>query len=132
MAVLIGLAYVLLPFDVIPDVFGPFGVIDDVAVLAFLYTKLRKSKAASAGKADDWEHYEAPRGQEEIAEKAWEILGVSEDASLDELKLAYRKKLAEYHPDKVNHLGEDLRRLAHEKTLKIKEAYTSLERIRTK
>lgn len=33
--------------------------------------------------------------------KPWEVLGISPDASIDEVKRAYRKKAAEYHPDTV-------------------------------
>lgn len=138
---MLGLAYVVFPFDIIPDVFGPLGIIDDVAVLAFLYTKLRNARPGSARGDQTDSHAGRERGGFATgrfetggftAEKPWELLGVPEHASLDEIKAAYRIKLAEYHPDKVNHLGEDLRRLAHEKTLKITEAYNVLEKIRAK
>ena len=33
-----------------------------------------------------------------------------------------------YHPDKVNHLGEELKKVAHEKTLEIKAAYEKLSK----
>jgi DnaJ like chaperone protein len=37
----------------------------------------------------------------------------------------------QYHPDRVAHLGEDLQRLAHEKTLEIQRAYEHIKRRRT-
>lgn len=56
--------------------------------------------------------------------KPWyEVLQVPAYASLDEVKLAYRRRVAEYHPDKTSGLGDDLRKLAEEKTKQINVAY---------
>ena len=57
-----------------------------------------------------------------------EVLGVSPNASQEEIKEAYKKALAEYHPDKVMHLGEDLQALAKERSHEIIAAYEALER----
>jgi DnaJ-class molecular chaperone len=53
----------------------------------------------------------------------YEVLEVSQNASPDELKAAYYKKLAQYHPDKVAHLGDELKKLAQVKTKDIIAAY---------
>src|SRR6187399_581825 len=37
------------------------------------------------------------------------ILEVSENASRDEISAAYRRKISQYHPDKVSQLGDDIR-----------------------
>ena len=59
---------------------------------------------------------------------AYEILGISANASASEIKEAYHRELANYHPDKVAHLGEDLQVLARAKTVEIIEAYHQLKR----
>lgn len=56
--------------------------------------------------------------------KPWyEVLQVPAYASFDEVKLAYRRRIAEYHPDKTSGLGDELRKLAEEKTKVINAAY---------
>ena len=57
----------------------------------------------------------------------YKILGVSKDASQKEIKKAYRKLAAQYHPDKVNHLGDELKKVAHEKMIEIQKAYELLK-----
>jgi DnaJ-domain-containing protein 1 len=76
----------------------------------------------------DWEkNWEppAPKGQ------AWhEVLGVPETADLAQIEYAYRVKISQYHPDKVAQLGEDIRRLAEEKSKEINAAYETAVRLR--
>ena len=58
------------------------------------------------------------------------ILELEPNASDDELKKAYRKMAAKYHPDKVNHLGNDLKKLAEEKFKSLNEAYQNIKKER--
>jgi hypothetical protein len=51
------------------------------------------------------------------------VLGVSEDAGLEEIERAYRAKISQYHPDKVAQMGEDIRQLAEAKSKDINVAY---------
>jgi DnaJ-domain-containing protein 1 len=53
----------------------------------------------------------------------YEVLKVPAYASLDEVKLAYRRRIVEYHPDKTSNLGDELRMLAESKTKEINAAY---------
>ncbi len=53
-------------------------------------------------------------------------MGVSRDASAQEIKAAYRKLVSLYHPDKVAQLGPELKALAAEKTKQINLAYEAL------
>jgi DnaJ like chaperone protein len=51
---------------------------------------------------------------------------VNRGATRDEIKAAYRREIAQYHPDKVAQLGSELRELANEKSKQINEAYSTL------
>ena len=61
-------------------------------------------------------------------DKAYKIIGVNKNASVEEIKKAYRKLATEYHPDKVSYLGEDFRKDAEEKFQKINMAYETIKK----
>lgn len=60
------------------------------------------------------------------SEKHYATLGLTKDASPEELKKAYRKLSMQYHPDKVRHLGDEFRAIAEEKMKEINAAYDYL------
>ena len=62
------------------------------------------------------------------ANRAYEILGIERNATEEEIKKAYRQMALKYHPDRVTHLGEDVRRAAEEKFKKIQEAYKAVKK----
>jgi len=51
------------------------------------------------------------------------IFGFVGPYSRDEVKKRYRELMAQYHPDKVQHLGKEFQIIAEEKTKIIQEAY---------
>lgn len=63
-------------------------------------------------------------------EDAYKVLEVSPEATDDEVRKAYRKMAMKHHPDKVESLGEDVRKAAEEKFNKIHEAYDQIKKER--
>jgi DnaJ-class molecular chaperone len=55
-------------------------------------------------------------------QQACGILGISITASLSEAKVAYRALVLLYHPDFVDRLGPELKKIAHIKTTEINAA----------
>ena len=60
-------------------------------------------------------------GKDDLA-SAYRVLGITPDASDDEVKKAYRRLALEHHPDKVSALGEDIRNAAEKKFQEINAA----------
>jgi DnaJ like chaperone protein len=61
---------------------------------------------------------------------AYKILDVDKNASDEEVKKAYKKMAVKYHPDKVSHLGEDVRKAAEEKFQNLNAAYNEIKKQR--
>lgn len=58
----------------------------------------------------------------------YDILGVTPESSLDEIRKAYRSLAMKHHPDKLAHLGEEMQNQAKEKFQLIVEAYKSVKK----
>jgi len=130
--------YLLFPRDLIPDFFGwGLGFIDDLALIAGLtwfYRKqlrefaARAAREAAAGGEQGERSRRRPPPAPEAERDPYATLGVPRAASQETIQAAYRARMAEYHPDKVAHLGEELQQLAHRKALEIQRAYEQLRR----
>lgn len=57
---------------------------------------------------------------------AYKILELENNATVQDIKKAYRKMAKKYHPDKVQHLGPEHQQGAEEKFRKVQEAYDQL------
>lgn len=63
-------------------------------------------------------------------DSAYKILEVDTNATDDEIKKAYRDMAIKYHPDKVSHVGEEVRKAAEEKFQQVNSAYDQIKKQR--
>jgi DnaJ like chaperone protein len=63
-------------------------------------------------------------------DSSYKILEIERTATDDEVKKAYRKMAVKYHPDKVSHLGDEIRKSADEKFARVNEAYNKIKKER--
>jgi len=148
LVVILVLIYIISPIDGIPDMIPLLGWLDDtfmVGLLAyylrykrlprFLYRLSRlffQNRGSKSGPRDDSSFRRDTSGTSQTgnspdaSKDPYEILGVKAGASIEEIHAAYRAAAQQYHPDKVAHLGEELRELANTKFVEIQEAYNFL------
>ena len=142
----LALLYVLSPYDLFPDMVIGWGWIDDLVILGFLwrYFYLLKKKRESFQKyyqsgrnthRDD--KYKETAGENSYRSNTYtqdsstfwdpyKILDIQSGASQEDIKKAYRQLAAKYHPDKVDHLGEEFKALAEKRFKEIQKAYQEL------
>lgn len=64
------------------------------------------------------------------SDNAYKILEIDKNASVDDIKKAYRRMAKKYHPDKVIHLGKEHQQGAEEKFRQVQMAYEQLQKER--
>lgn len=117
--------------DIIVVLLGLFGGYFLVSWLISRFGGGRKDETGSAPNPGSdqghWRDRDEPphvrHSDPESVREWYEVLQVPAYASLDEVKLAYRRRIAEYHPDKTSNLGDELRSLAETRTKEINAAY---------
>ena len=63
-------------------------------------------------------------------ENDYKVLEISSTATDDEVKKAYRQLAMKHHPDRVNHLGDEIRKTAEEKFTMLNQAYERIKKER--
>lgn len=76
----------------------------------------------SAQDVDSMLNMEVSSNQQIGLDEAYKILGISPNATNDEVKAAYRKMALKHHPDRVSTLGDDIREAAEKKFQEINNA----------
>ena len=56
------------------------------------------------------------------------VLGLVDPYDMDDVKSAYRTLIAQYHPDKVSRMGDEIREVAERKAKEINESYDFFRR----
>ncbi|MBK5209502.1 MAG: TerB family tellurite resistance protein [Flavobacteriaceae bacterium] len=64
------------------------------------------------------------------SDSAYTILEIEKTADNNQIKLAYRKMAKKYHPDKLQHLGEEHIKGAEEKFKQVSKAYEQIQKER--
>jgi uncharacterized membrane protein YkvA (DUF1232 family) len=131
---IVALIYFVIPHDLVPDLLIGPGWLDDLGVLALAWwwaARLRRAYQVGSGQRGSASGRQRSAGGEAKDEPfedsdPYSILGVEKGASRDDIKAAYKKLAAQYHPDKVQHLGRELQELAHKKFMAIQQAYDVL------
>jgi len=92
-------------------------------IIEFLKSRYRKSENKTFGDMYEkgYNIYSESINQEE--KYYTEILGLKGKLSKNDIKKRYLELVKKYHPDKVEHLGEEFKKLAEIKFKKINEAY---------
>ena len=140
----LALLYVLSPYDLFPDMVIGWGWIDDLVILGFLwrYFYLLKKKREgfqkyyqSGQNTHNDENYKKAAGENnsrsntQAQGSSWDpykILEIQRGASQEDIKRAYRQLAGKYHPDKVEHLGDEFRVIAEKRFKEIQQAYQEL------
>jgi hypothetical protein len=145
---ILAILYVIWPFDLIPNYLIGIGWIDDILVLVmvwyYFFSNRSKSSDAFRQFKQQYDYYQhrrdgyqqqgsngnnqqqRPRTNNEKKDP-YTVLGVGRNASVEEIKRAYRRLVSIYHPDKVNHMGEEFQKLAEIKFKEIQEAYSQIK-----
>jgi hypothetical protein len=131
----LALLYALMPYDIIPDFAIGWGWIDDLIVLWILWQVFNAWRKRQSGYGNYYNRQfsdkeKAGAGSQSAESRGsqdpYTVLQVERDASPEEIKRAYRKLANKYHPDKIQHLGEEFRKLAEKRFKEIEEAYREL------
>ncbi len=137
--ILAALLYLLSPVDVVPDFLPGLGWLDDLVVLGLLaWVLIARQRGQSpwdvfrGGPGGPWSRRPRDPQPEDLTADfsrmdPYTLLEVSPQASPEEIRAAYRRAVARYHPDKVAHLGQEFQELAHKKLLAIQDAYEILQ-----
>jgi len=121
------LLYLRSPIDLVPDRLGPIGLLDDLAVMiGVLWWVRRRFRLAAPPPPKQRRGPRPVGGRAPFAWDPYRVLEVDRRATSEEITRAYREQMKLYHPDRVAELGEELRALAHEKSLDIQRAYEEI------
>ena len=140
---ILALVYVLVPWDVLPDFLAGLGWLDDLLLAGLVWYFFFRRSVGSTGQNDPGANSGSARrhqqsqqktanepGDTEAARDPYRILELQPGAGQAEIRAAYRRLAARYHPDKVAHLGEDFQVLAEKKFKAIQAAYDMLRQHR--
>jgi DnaJ like chaperone protein len=148
---ILAIIYVLSPYDLMPDFAFGLGWLDDLVVLWLLWRFFYATRRILFGKQNvnqQRRQYFNRQGYQRFTDgnasgssagftgsnrspesnNPYAVLGVSPHATQEEIRKAYRKLANKYHPDKVQHLGDEFKKLAEERFKEIEAAYRDVSK----
>jgi DnaJ-domain-containing protein 1 len=143
--IILVILYILNPYDILTDFLPGWGWLDDLVILGLVlryFNTLKKKKAAfqqyyqnsrqsydDDGTAGGGKNFRTNANDRESSYQwdPYRVLGVERGASQETIKKAFRQLAGKYHPDKVEHLGEEFRVLAEKRFKEIQRAYDELK-----
>ena len=140
---LMAAVYALSPYDILPDFLVGWGWLDDIIIVyllwRYVYAPVKKtweySGDAHQGQRSYQENTSSSDRQRERGysqqDNPYAVLGIGRDASDEDIQKAYKALANKYHPDKVQHLGEEFRELAEKRFKEIQRSYQILMNQRT-
>lgn len=143
--IILAIIYILSPYDFLPDFLVGWGWLDDLIALGMIWWFFKKRKGHNFfysylnqnwGRRNTYQsgrssfnrhnHTQFNHADKGKLKTPYEVLGIEKNASSDDIKKAYRALASKYHPDKVNHMGDEFKELAEIRFKEIQEAYQSL------
>jgi len=109
---------------------GLVELLDAVAKAFAIFEEVGTAGVEGSTRSDQYEQsWQNFRPASSATPEAYSVLGLNPDASVDEVKKAYRALVRQHHPDAHSHLldGDPAKKKASEKFLQVQQAY---ERIR--
>ncbi len=136
--IILALAYLLWPLDLAPDMAIGWGWLDDIIILFLIWRFFLKGKLPLFEQQKSFRRYQQQQESQQQShansgaanqnapKDPYAVLGIEPKASIEDIKKAYKTLANKYHPDKVQHLGDEFKALAETRFKDIQEAYQTL------
>ena len=105
-----------------------FGLFIGYWVVSKLFTDTPKEQRRADREQEPYQ--KSPQDDNNVSSPWHEMLNVSPNASVDEIRKSYKILMHQYHPDKVASLGDELKALAERKSKELTTAYRKAMQLR--
>src|SRR4030043_1502495 len=119
--------YIISPFDAFPLFFDDLIAACIMPYLIYSHSMQKEREGHAHPRQKIGENKKNISATQLSLEEAYRILGLNPGATTEEISRAYKEKMAISHPDKVNHLSEELQEKATEITLRLNDAYEVIQ-----
>jgi len=120
--------YIISPFDAFPLFFDDLIAACVMAYLIYSHSMQKEREGHAHSRQKIGENNKNISDSQLSLEEAYRILGLNAGATAEEISRAYKEKMARSHPDKVNHLSEELQEKAKEIALRLNHAYEVIQK----